>query len=136
MQRETLDQLRDVSLRCAGANAWALSDDQLVASLDVVHEAEQVLAAAKAHLISEINARGLPTAQGATTVVAWLRARFRMSPSAAGNLVHLAGHLKDRPVLDAALSSGAVSAEQAKVIAGVIAQLPAEVGAQVIDQAE
>jgi hypothetical protein len=57
---EQLAQVREAATGLAQAPAWPLSDDELAARLAGVHAAEQALAAAKLHLVAEIDGRGLP----------------------------------------------------------------------------
>jgi hypothetical protein len=50
-----LEQLRTVAVRCADAPVWPLTDEDLVACVDTLHAAEQAVAAAKLHLIRQID---------------------------------------------------------------------------------
>ena len=47
---------------CADASVWSLSGEALLQCLDGVEAIERSAAAAKLHLIREIDARGIPAA--------------------------------------------------------------------------
>jgi Domain of unknown function (DUF222) len=134
--REALAQIRGVASGLVAAPAWPLSDADVVACLRSVHDAEQSLAAVKLHLVGEVAGRDLPGGHGATSVAVWLRSQLRVSIRTTRRLVELAKRADRRPVLDAALGSAEVNAEQAQVIATVVADLPEQVGADVVDRAE
>jgi hypothetical protein len=134
--REALARIRGVASGLVDAPAWSLSDAEVVDCLDEVHRAEQALAAVRLHLVRQVQGRDLPGGHGASGVAVWLRSRLRISIRSARRQVELAARVDRRPVLDAALSAAVVNAEQAQVIATVVADLPDEVGAAVIDKAE
>jgi hypothetical protein len=135
--RETLEQLRDLAGQCAGTPVWSLPDTDLVAAIHAVHDAEQMLAAVKLHLIREIDGRNLPIAQEAASTAVWLRERLHISIHTARRMVELARVLDQRPVLDAALSTAAVNVEQAQIVAKTIHDLTSEsTSSDVVDLAE
>jgi hypothetical protein len=133
---DALAGLRKTAAECADARGWAMSDAELLSCLDAVHEVEQVLAAAKAHLVGEIGGRVLHRRHGAASLTAWLRDRLRIGIATAGRLVALAAEVDRRPALDAALSGGAVNVDQVPIIAAAVTALPDRVGAEVVDAAE
>src|SRR5512139_3742541 len=112
-------RLRQVAGECAAAPAWPLSDREVMDCLAAAHAAQQQATAAVAHLVRQAQVRDLPAKHGATSAAVWLRDRLHLSPTAAHRLVQFGEALDKRPVLDAAVSQGAVSAEQATVIAAV-----------------
>ncbi|GLI01430.1 HNH endonuclease [Phytohabitans aurantiacus] len=134
--REALEQLRSVAGRCAGAPVWSLHDADLVDAVHAIHDAEQMLAAAKLHLVREIDGRNLPIAQEASSTSVWLRGRLHISIHTAGRMVDLARALDQRPSLDAALSTAAVNVEQAQIVAKTVHDLTDEASADVVDLAE
>ncbi|MCW6006187.1 HNH endonuclease [Micromonospora sp. CPCC 205371] len=95
-----------------------------------------MLTAIKLHLIREIDGRNLPITQQATSTTVWLRERLHVSIHTARRMVDLAGDLDKRPVLDAALSTAAVTVEQAHVIAKTVHDLATEATPDVVDLAE
>jgi hypothetical protein len=133
---DTLAKLEEFAVKCANAQTWSLSDRKLVDSLDAIHRAAQAVTAAQLHLIREIDGRALPVAQHAPSTAVWLREHLRVSIHAAKRQVELAQAVDQRPALDAALVAGAVNGEQAAVVTAALADLPADVGAEVVDRAE
>jgi hypothetical protein len=133
---ETLEKLRTVAVHCADTPAWALSDADLTACLDVIHAAEQALAAAKLHLIRQVESRDLPRTQHAHTTAGWLRSRLRVRSGSSRRLVEVATALDRRPALDQAVVTGAVNVEQAQVIDQCLTDLPPEVGSEAVAAAE
>ncbi len=79
-------------------------------------------------LVRQVDTLGVAAELGATSTVAWLRDRYRISGSAATRLVKLAQAMDPEagsPVA-AALAAGAVNVEQATVITDAVEKLPAE----------
>ena len=135
---EVLTQIRAQAAGCVDTAAWTLPDGDLVACLDAVTGVLAQLAAVQAHLVREVEGRGVPAAQDASGVVAWLRQRLRISAAAAKRLVELARELDRRPALDAAVGVGGLNAEQAAVIASGLRELAGQpqVEPAVVDKAE
>ncbi|MGW3784838.1 DUF222 domain-containing protein [Micromonospora chokoriensis] len=121
---------------CAQASVWALSDSELLASLDAAHVLAQRLAAVQLGLVRELDSRGLATAQGASSTAIWLRERLRLTSRSARQLVQLASTIDAAPpAVRDALFNGAMSVEQGRVVAETIAALPPEAGPEVADKA-
>src|SRR2546430_4666483 len=133
---EAVTRLQDAAAACATTPVWALPDTDLLACLDAVHAAEQAVAAAKLHLIDQVQSRDLPRSHGASGITVWLRDRLRVSVHTARRLVELAAQTQRRPALDTAVSQGAANVEQVAVIAAAITALPTQVGVEVVDKAE
>jgi hypothetical protein len=132
----TVEQLRSLAVTCAETPLWSLTDADVVSCLEAVHRAEQALTAAKLHLVREADARDLARAEHAHTCAGWLRITLRIAPTTARRLVELARAVDARPQLDAALTTGAVNAQQAPVIDEVLTALPPEAGVEAVDKAE
>ncbi|MEH1127700.1 HNH endonuclease signature motif containing protein [Micromonospora sp. CPCC 206061] len=113
-----------------------MPDADLVAVLDTAHALEQLAATVKLHAVREVDGRGIPAAQHATSVAVWLRQRLRVDIHTARRMVELARQVERRPGLDQALASGAVSVDQAQVIATAIRDLPDRLAPEVVDAAE
>ncbi|MFF5199894.1 DUF222 domain-containing protein [Micromonospora parva] len=121
---------------CADAAAWALSERDLIAALDATHRLQQRLAAVQLAVVRELDGRGVALAQGASSTAVWLRERLRLDVSAARRLVGLAASIDVAPpAVRDALASGAVSVEQARVIAETAATVTASAGSEVADKA-
>jgi uncharacterized protein DUF222 len=124
----TLDEAMD---RCLAVPLFARSSEELVGYLDRLHAHQQRLAAVQAALVRELEVLGVPGRRGATSTVAWLLSRYRISAGAAKRLVCLAHALATgAPIVNAALAAGTLNADQARVIAETVATVPAEVRAQ------
>ncbi|MCF0096476.1 HNH endonuclease signature motif containing protein [Micromonospora sp. MH99] len=122
----------------AGADTavWALADHDLIAALDASHRLAQRLAAAQLALVRELDGRGVAVAQGASSTAVWLRARLRLDVAAARRLVALAASVDVAPPgVREALADGAISVEQARVIADTVATVSAVAGGEVADKA-
>ncbi|MGN9906864.1 DUF222 domain-containing protein [Phytohabitans sp. LJ34] len=136
MLSDELAQLKVLATECADASTWTLSDATLVDCLDTIHQVVAAITAAQSHIVREIDGRGLAVAQHASSTAVWLREHLRISIHAAKRMLALAAALDQRPALDTALTTGAVNAEQAAVIAAAIAELPADLGPDLVDEAE
>jgi hypothetical protein len=121
---------------CADTPAWPLGDDDLETALAGLHDAAQHVAAATAHVVRQIETRKIPAAQHATSTLVWLRERLRISIQAGKRLVQLGRALDQHPAVDAAVTDGRVTTEQAVEIANAVDDLPADVGSAVAAQAE
>src|SRR5690242_18960719 len=133
---EVADQLRSAAAQCAAADPGPLNDDELLQALDMINAAGQLLRAVEAHIVGEIDARRLPVTAHATSTSTWLRDHLRMDVFAARALVRQAHALHRRPALEETLTSGAVNAAQAAVIAEAIPELPEELESASEDEAE
>ncbi len=116
--------------------AYAFDDVELVALFDAAGEHVRLAQALQAFALGEIDARGLPIAQGATSTTVWARERQRVSNRSAAAQVGLAKALPHHPLLAAGLHQGLVNPEQAQVIAKAVAEIPAEAGPAVREKAE
>ncbi|MFB9237981.1 DUF222 domain-containing protein [Plantactinospora siamensis] len=72
---------------CADASVWPLPDAGLIATLDTIHRAERLLAAAKLTVVREVDGRGLARVQGASSTAVWMRDRLRIPAAEARRLV-------------------------------------------------
>lgn len=131
-----VEELRAGAITCADAALWSLADAEIVDSLTTIHEAEQALRAAKAHLVHQVGARKIPSQQASTSTASWLRSQLRVSIQEATRLVALSACLSARPELDQALTAGSVNHEQALTVARTLDDLAGEVDADTIAAAE
>ncbi|GIF20396.1 hypothetical protein Ate02nite_31260 [Paractinoplanes tereljensis] len=120
----------------AGAAVWALPDDELTACLEEAWAGVQQLTAVTAHLIRQAEARSIPKSEAASSTVVWLRQRFRIAPWTGKRLQMLGAALDASPSLDAAVSAGSVSVDQALAIAEAIEDLPDDTGRDMVAEAE
>jgi len=127
----TLDEAMD---RCLSVLLSARTSEERVGYLDRFQAHQQRLTAVRAALVRELEVLDVPRRHGATSMMAWLRARYRISPGAAKRLACLAGSTGDRtPAVTAGLAAGTLNADQAAAIAKVLAEVPAEVRAKAED---
>ena len=122
--------------KCAATAVWALSDDDLLACLDAFHRLEQSAVAGKAHVVRQIESRGLADSQNRHGIANWLRGRLRIDSSAARELVELARWLDRFPQLDRAFTAGELHTRQAVQIASALDELPADTEAEIVERAE
>jgi hypothetical protein len=125
--REALAAAGEALDECRPSTAWALSNDELLSCVDKVQVLVQQVAAVQLALIRQLDGRDLAVEHGATSTMAWLTDRHRISGREASRLVKLARALDaDAPATAEALAAGAVNVEQAQVIADAIAKVPTE----------
>jgi Domain of unknown function (DUF222) len=120
---QTLGRVLD---ECLAEPVWAKPDCLMVDEVDRLVVAARKVAAATLARVREIDGRGIAVGAGATSTLAWLRDRYRMSGGAASRLVTLARALDTdagSPTAQA-LAAGAVNVEQAQVITDAVAKLP------------
>ncbi|MEW1583845.1 DUF222 domain-containing protein [Micromonospora vinacea] len=133
---EELAQADDAFTACVDAPAWALSEHDLIAALDAAHRLEQRLAAVKLTLIREVDGRGTARTHGASCTAVWLRERLRLTIPAARRLIDLATALDTgNPGIRQALADGAISLDQARVIADTATTVQATAGTEAADKA-
>jgi Domain of unknown function (DUF222)/HNH endonuclease len=121
MMRKALDE-------CRARAVFGLSVDELVSYVDDFSVVAQQVAAVQLTLVRQVDSLQVAAAMGATSTVAWLRDRQRISGGAASRLVKLARAVDadaGSPVAEA-LAAGEVNVEQAQVITNAVAKLPAE----------
>ncbi|SCF09115.1 HNH endonuclease signature motif containing protein [Micromonospora chokoriensis] len=133
---EELAQADDAVAACVDAAVWSLPEHDLVAALDAAHRLQQRLAAVTLTLVREIDGRGTARTHGASSTAVWLRERLRMTVPAARRLVDLASTLDTgNPGIRQALAGGAVTLDQARVIADTAATVTTSAGVEVADKA-
>lgn len=133
---ESLAQAEEAIAACADAPIWAAAEPDLLATLDAAHRIEQRLAAVKLAAIRELDGRGTPIAQGASSTAVWLRERLRLTVPAARRLVDLAATLDTgNPGVRRALADADITIDQARVIADTVATVQDVAGTQAADKA-
>ncbi|MEU8409775.1 DUF222 domain-containing protein [Micromonospora sp. NPDC048842] len=133
---EELALADDVVAACVDAPAWALPEPELIAALDAAHRLERRLAAVKLTLVRELDGRGTPRAQGASSTAVWLRERLRLTIPAARRLIDLATALDTgNPGIRQALADGHISVDQARVITDTATTVNTSTDAETADKA-
>jgi hypothetical protein len=126
--REALAAMGKALDECRAQAVYGLSVDELVSCVDDLNLVVQQVAAIQLALIRQVDALQVAAAMGATSTVAWLRDRHRISGGAATRLVKLARAVDadaGSPVAEA-LAAGEVNVEQVQVITDAVAKLPVE----------
>ena len=116
--------MREAVGDCADAPRWSLPEPELLSCLDGLFTAQQRLTTVLAGLVAEVQQRGIPAGHGATGTTVWLRERLRVSVSSAKRLTELSTLLAARPGLASALADGALTLDQASVVAATLDALP------------
>ncbi|WP_406059916.1 DUF222 domain-containing protein [Micromonospora sp. NBC_00860] len=133
---EELAQADDAIAACVDAPAWALPERELIAALDAAYRLQQRLAAVTLTLIREVDGRGTARTHGASTTAVWLRERLRLTVPAARRLIDLATALDTgNPGIRQALADGAITLDQARVIADTVDTVNTSADAETADKA-
>jgi hypothetical protein len=113
---------------CPSPSVLGLSLDEILSCVDDLNVVVQRVAATQLVLIRQIDSLGVAAEMGATSTVAWLRDRYRLSGSTASRLVKLARAVDvdaGSPVAEA-LAGGEVNVDQVLVITDAVGRLPLE----------
>jgi Domain of unknown function (DUF222) len=113
---------------CRAQAVFGLSLEELVSCVDDIHMVIQQATAVQLALVRQVDARQVAAAMGATSTLAWLRDRHRISHATASRLVKLARAVDvdaGSPTAEA-LAAGAVNIDQVQVITDAVAKLPVE----------
>lgn len=110
--------------RLADRPAWSPADGAVLAECEALHVLEQRVAALKLVALAELDERGLAREAGATSTVAWLRWRCRVSGGAAAATLRLARALRRHPATAHRLLRGDLNQEQAHAIVESLDTLP------------
>jgi hypothetical protein len=132
---EMLEQLEAAAVKCAATPAWPLSDADIADCLDVAHRLEQETAAIMLHLVQAAQTRGLAQGHGFRSTAGWLRYKLRLDPLIARTMVHQAAAINRHPEVDHALSCGSVDSRQAAAITEALDDLPADLDADITQDA-
>jgi hypothetical protein len=126
--REALAAMVEALDECQAQPLFGLSVDELVSCVDDIQMVAQRVAAVQLALVRQVDALQVAAAMGATSTVAWLRDRHRISGTTASRLVKLARAVDAEAGSPAAeaLAAGEVNVEQIQVITDAVAKLPAE----------
>jgi hypothetical protein len=123
---EALAAVGEALDECRSQAVYGLSVEELVSCVDRVGVLAQQVAALQLALVRQVDVLQVAAAMGATSTVAWLRDRQRISGSAASRLVKLSRTVDVDSPTEEALAAGAVNVEQVQVITDAVAKLPTE----------
>jgi hypothetical protein len=126
--REALAAVVKALDECRAQAVFGLSLDEIVSCVDDIHMVVQQATAVQLALVRQVDSVQVAAAMGATSTLAWLRDRHRVSHATASRLVKLARAVDvdaGSPTAEA-LAAGAVNVDQVQVITDAVAKLPAE----------
>ncbi|HEX7746717.1 MAG TPA: DUF222 domain-containing protein, partial [Micromonosporaceae bacterium] len=134
--REALATAGEAVDDCFAVPVWSLRGRDLIDCLDAAYALQQKTAALVLGLVREVDGSGLAHDLGAASTAAWLRNRLHLPPGAARLLVGDAQRLDAGPAaVRDAVAAGAVTVEQARVIAKTVETVHEEAGAVAADKA-
>ncbi|MFC7546205.1 DUF222 domain-containing protein [Plantactinospora sp. GCM10030261] len=134
--REALAAVGEAVDDCLDRRVWSLTGAELTAAIDAASVVQRKVAALMLLLVRQAHGIDLPREQGATSTTGWLRHRLRITGLTARQLVDDAERLDTAPVaLADAVTSGAVSVDQARVITSTVATVDREAGTAAADKA-
>ena len=133
---DELDRVAEAVDALAARPVLPAGDATLIRRLETVHRAIRRLSGVEVALVREIDAAGVAVRVGAPSTAVWLGLRLLLAPGAARRTVALAAAVDAAPpVVAEALTAGSVGVDQARAIIEALADLPAEVGREVVDKA-
>ena len=112
-------EFAEASRKAAGADVTLLSDDEVLADTLVALEAQACCEATVGHLLADLERRGVCDREFGLTTASWLAHHTHGSRPVIAGRVKTAVKLRRFPVIDGALSDGAISPDHARVIATV-----------------
>lgn len=107
-----------------GVELWRLSSDELLGLIADLGTALCAIDGLRLRAVADADRRGAGIEQGAASTQRWLSGATNVSSGAASRAVRLALGLERAPQIAAALGVGQISAEHARVILHVLADLP------------
>jgi hypothetical protein len=120
----------------SGYAVFAMPDADLTGIVEHAQQWIGRLVAVQAAAVRELDGRGVVKAAGSATASTWLRDRVRISIHDAHQVTAVGAVLDARPSLAAAVTGGAVTAEQAVVIGRALDDLPADLDSHLASRAE
>jgi hypothetical protein len=122
----------DRLLALAGCRPWAMSAEELVAALDLVHAVRVEAEALTLRLLRQLDLRKAASAVSASSAAVWYRNRHRVAIRSTHRWVRVAKRIDAAPeVVGAGVESGAVNLDQADVVTRALARIPREVGVDI-----
>jgi hypothetical protein len=113
----------------AAVEVTALPAAVLAAELVALDRAQARLAAERVRRLAAFDAADGPQADGAVTTASWLRQACRSGHRDARTQVRVAAALRGLPAVAAALAAGEISLAHAELLAGVLPEVHARLGA-------
>jgi Domain of unknown function (DUF222) len=134
---EALEQAKTAVAALAARAPWARTDAELAELVDggsLLITQLTAIVAVSSHELS--TGRDWLTKQAATSMATWLRDRSKVSVHTGKRWTDLGAQMAARPVVADAVAAGAVTPEQARVIAVAIGDLPDTLTSVLVDECE
>ena len=131
-----LSGVRDQLSAVAGVPVWSMDPTETIAAVAEVQSAKAQLAELEARLLSHADRIDLAGSTGATSTANWHAHQTRTTRPAAHRAMRLATDLAGRDLTRTALATGRVHVEQAEAILRALADLPADLDADLLEKAE
>jgi len=131
-----LSGVRDQLSAVAGVPVWSMDPTETIAAVAEVQSAKAELAELEARLLSHADRIDLAGSTGATSTANWHAHQTRTTRPAAHRAMRLATDLAGRDLTRTALATGRVHVEQAEAILRALADLPADLDADLLEKAE
>ena len=131
-----IEQANTALVKVLDQSWWALDSTAMAAQISGLERTITLARTARGLLARELAGRNWPALQGATSTATFLRDLLRVSVGTGTRLTRLGDLADGRPRTRDALTSGAVTVDQALVIRDVLADLPAGLDPAVVDECE
>jgi len=105
--------LAELVLQPTSVEMWRLGESEVVAATTGLSQRISELEALRVRMVADLDSRGTAKSLGASSTAAWLSGVTRMSPGAAGRIVHLGKALETLPDTAEAVAAGRVSTAHA-----------------------
>ena len=129
-------QLRGLATDVSDASVWSMSAEETGATLVELTRLEAQICELRSRVAAHADEIHVGREVGASSAANWLAHETRQTRSAAHRTVRLGHQLAAHQRTRAALASGAVSVEQAQVVVRVLEELPDDLDADRIEEAE
>jgi hypothetical protein len=128
--------VRDQLSSVAGVPVWSMDPAETTTAIGDVQSAKAQLAELEARLLAHADRIELPSQTGATSTANWHAHRTRTTRPAAHRVMRLGQGLESHDLTRTALAAGHIHVEQAETILRALAELPTELDAELMEQAE
>jgi hypothetical protein len=133
---EGLEQAKAGIAQVISRAVWAWTANEHAEIVEVGSWLVSQLTGVVATSAHELEVQGWAKHQAATSMSTWLRDRVHVSVHTGKQITDLGVQMAGRPAIASAVSSGAVTPDQARVIAAAMKDLPDELDASLIDECE
>lgn len=113
--------VEELNRKAAGADVGLATDAELCAAVRHLAVARAALDAAEAHVLAELDVRGVCDREFGSPTLWWVTTQTRASRSAVSGRLRLASALRRLDVVDDALSDGSITVDHARVLADAAA---------------